>query len=243
MKTLGILGFGAFGEFMAKHLKPYFSVTVYDPRDLSEIAKSIGVNFGTLQEAASGDIVVFAVPVQFLEGLVSEAKLFLKPGALVMDVSSVKVKPVEIMTRLLPDNVDIVATHPLFGPQSAGGDIKPGFNFVLCPIRTSRLEEIKDFLEKNFGLNILERTPEEHDKQMAYAQGLTHLIGRALKLMDIPDIDQKTIAYGHLLQVKELVGKDSLELFLTIENENPYAREVRDAFLSRLEELVKQIGS
>ena len=42
-----------------------------------------------------------------------------------------------------------------------------------------------------------------HDQQMAYVQALTHFIGRAVNDMDIPDVEQKTVAYQYLLDIKK----------------------------------------
>jgi prephenate dehydrogenase len=79
--------------------------------------------------------------------------------------------------------------------------------------------------------------------QMAYVQALTHFVGRAVNEMDIPDVEQKTPAYQYLLDIKRNLGQDSWDLFLTIENENPYAQKVRQDFLNELETLNKKLGS
>ena len=55
--------------------------------------------------------------------------------------------------------------------------------------------------------------------------------------MDIPDVDQKTNAYQQLLNIKRYLGQDSFELFKTIEEENPYAKSVREHFMKELEQL------
>ena len=70
-------------------------------------------------------------------------------------------------------------------------------------------------------LKVFIRTPEEHDKQMAYIQGLTHLIARATNAIKIPDLELKTVPYHHLLGITETIKYDSLDLFLSIQKENP----------------------
>jgi prephenate dehydrogenase len=59
--------------------------------------------------------------------------------------------------------------------------------------------------------------------------------------MDIPDVEQKTPAYQYLLDIKRNLGKDSMDLFLTIEKENPYAKAVRDQFIVELENLNRML--
>jgi prephenate dehydrogenase len=142
------------------------------------------------------------------------------------------------MLKHLPADVNILGTHPLFGPQSGSQGIA-GLNMVLCPVRINRLRlrYIKQFLKDELELNLLDRTADVHDKQMAYVQALTHFIGRAVNEMDIPDIEQKTPAYQYLLDIKRNLGKDSLDLFLTIERENPYSEEVLGGFMAELNKL------
>lgn len=235
-KHIGVIGFGSFTQFMMKHITPYFDVMVHDILPLEEVAKDKGVKWGSLKEVASQDIVVLAVPVQFLEAVLIEIRDLVKPGALVVDVSSVKVKPVELMIKHLPETVEILGTHPLFGPQSGRNGIK-GLNMVVCPVRTRKARTIVKFLSQLLELNVLERTPVTHDKQMAYVQALTHFIGRSINQMDIPDVEQKTPAYQYLLDIKRNLGQDSMDLFLTIELENPFAKEVREHFMQELKNL------
>ena len=102
---LGVIGFGAFGRFLADHLGPYFEVVVTDRCDRSELAASRGSKWGSLGEVADQRLVILAVPVQELESLLREISPRLRPGTLVVDVSSVKVKPAALMSRLLPVGV------------------------------------------------------------------------------------------------------------------------------------------
>jgi prephenate dehydrogenase len=239
-KTLGIIGFGGFGKFMTPHLLPYFNVFINDVLPLEKNVTDIGASWGSLKEVAGKDVVVICVPVQFLESVLIEIYSYLKPHTLVVDVSSVKVKPVELMLKHLPSSVEILGTHPLFGPQSGKNGIV-GLNMVLSPVRTRKTRNIAKFLGQVLGLNILERTPDVHDQQMAYVQALTHFIGRAINEMDIPDVEQKTPAYQYLLDIKRNLGQDSIDLFYTIELENPYALNVRQNFIKELHALNERL--
>lgn len=232
-RELGFIGFGSFGQFIIPHLRPHFSIFVTDKNDLSERAAELGVQWCSLEEAASKEMVALAVPVQFLESVLMDIKSFIRPGALVMDLSSVKVKPVDLMLKYLPPQTDIVGTHPLFGPQSGKHGIA-GLNIVVSPVRGDKTPWVMRFFSQELKLTVLERTPLNHDKQMAYVQALTHFIGRAVNAMDIPDVEQKTPAYQYLLDIKRNLGQDSWDLFYTIENENPYAIEIREQFMKEL---------
>lgn len=235
-QELGLIGFGAFGRFIAPYLTPRFAVTVYDQRDVREEAAALGVTFGTLEETASRAIVVYGLPAQYLEEVLRASCAYLRPDALLFDVASVKVRPLELLLRYAPATTEIIGLHPLFGPQS-GRDGIAGLNITLCPMRTTRAAQVEAFLRDELRLNVHLRTPDEHDQRMAYVQALTHFIGRALNRMDIPDVAQKTAAYQSLLDIKNNLGGDSWELFLTIERENPYAAQVRGQFLAELTKL------
>lgn len=236
MKRIGLLGFGSFGQFMVKHLTAYFEVVVWNRSDRSEEMKALGVKQVSVAEACDCEIVIPCVPVQFLEKLLIEMAPHLKPNTWVVDVSSVKVKPLQMMEDILPKHVEIIGTHPLFGPVSGKNGIE-GLNMVVCPSRKDIDLKLVRFFKEELKLNVLVRTPEVHDKQMAYVQALTHFIGRAVNEMDIPDVEQKTKAYEALLEVKRTLGKDSLDLFFTIENENPFAKDVRESFIKELVKL------
>ena len=236
MQSLGIIGFGSFGQFITKHLKDHFEISVFNRSDKSAIAKKYEVPYVSLEEVCDNDIVIVCVPVQFLEEMLKKIASLLKKGTKVVDVSSVKVKPVELMKQHLPDHCEIIATHPLFGPQSGKNGIE-GLNMVLCPGERRTTVTLERFFKDELGLKVLIRTPEVHDKQMAYVQALTHFVGRAVNEMDIPDVEQKTPAYQYLLDIKRNLGGDSYDLFLTIEQENPYAKEVREQFIKELNKL------
>ena len=240
MKQIGFIGFGNFGKFIIPHLKPYFDISIYDVKDYSKEVETMGCNWGSLAAVASKDAVILGVPVQYLENLLIDIKDHVKHTALVIDISSVKVKPIQLMQKYLPETVELIGTHPLFGPQSGKYGIA-GLNLVVCPVRSKKAKSLINFFSNVLQLNVLERTPVVHDQQMAYVQALTHFIGRAVNEMDIPDVEQKTPAYQSLLDIKRNLGRDSMDLFLTIEKENPYAKAVRDQFIEELNILNKKL--
>lgn len=162
--------------------------------------------------------------------------------ALVIDVASVKVRPIQLMRDLLPPETEIIGTHPLFGPQS-GKDGIAGLPIAFCPVRASaeRIECVRKFLAETLALQVFEISPEEHDRQMAYVQGLTHLISRAVGEMELPRTELATAAYRRFLDMRSNLANDSWDLFVTIERENPFAPEVRKMLRAKLEELERRL--
>ncbi len=230
--TLGIVGFGAFGQLAVRHLGQHFEITAYDPSpDIAKFGRQCGVQLSSLHSVAQADVVLIAAPVSSFEQVVSEIADTCKSGALIVDVGSVKVVPSDIMRRLLPSHVDIVATHPLFGPQSARTGIE-GLKIAVCPIRGRRHARLAAFLRKALGLKVILTTPEDHDREAAVVQGLTHLIAKVLLRMGPLPTRMTTKSFDLLSEAISMVQHDAPEVFDAIEKANPYAETVRRRFWS-----------
>lgn len=238
MNSFGIIGFGRFGQLAARNLREHFDVVVADSGDVAAAASAIGVRAGTLAQAAACDVVTLAVPVQSMIGVIAQIAPLVRPGALVLDVASVKVLPTQWMVEGLPDHVDIVATHPLFGPHSARHGFQ-GQPLVICPVRGDRHERVAAY-GRSLGLKVTVTSAEEHDREMAYVQALTHLIGRTLENICIPDEQLKTSSYQHLLELCALIRDDSKELFYAIQNLNPYASDITQQFIAEANGLLAE---
>ncbi|MCV6596564.1 MAG: prephenate dehydrogenase [Mangrovicoccus sp.] len=228
--SLGIIGFGAFGQLAAHHLGQHFEISAYDPsQGVAKIAKQLSVHLSSLHAVSQADVILIAAPVPSFEQVVSEIAVACKPGALIVDVGSVKVGPSEIMRRLLPNHVDIVATHPLFGPQSAAKGIE-GLKIAVCPIRGRRHSRLATFLSRSLGLTVIITTPEDHDREAAVVQGLTHLIAKVLLRMGPLPTRMTTKSFDLLSEAVSMVQHDAPEVFEAIEQANPYAETVRRSF-------------
>ncbi len=241
-KSLGIIGLGAFGRFMVKHLAPWYDIYGYDvklpsPETLAQ-DKADDVTLSSLDTVAAADIVVFAVPYASLRHTAVLAAQHIKPGALVLDVTSVKVKPLEILSGIIPEHADLLGTHPLFGPQSGKNGIE-GLRIALCPVRipSERYYKICDFLTDKLRLLVLKTDPDKHDKEMAKVQAMTHFMSRALREIGLQPSLMATKAYEKLQEFASIVLSDSWDLFLTIQKGNPYADELRQQLLCELNEL------
>lgn len=228
--SLGIIGFGAFGRLMARHLRPHFRLYAHDPALPPDTSSEVdGALPASLPMAAGCPVVVLAVPVSGLEEAVAAISPHLRPCALVLDVGSVKVVPAEVMRRGLPGHVDIVATHPLFGPQSARDGVR-GLKVAVCPVRGGRAPRVAAFLRRALGLDVVVTTPEAHDREAATVQGLTHLIAKVLVQMEPLPSRMTTRSFELLMEGVGMVRHDAPEVFHAIERANPYAPQVRRRF-------------
>lgn len=238
-KQLGLVGLGQFGRFAARHLRAHFDVLAADVRPVQAQAADLGIRTGSVAEAAARPIVLLAVPVQALPDALDEVAEHLIRDALVVDVCSVKVAPMRWMRERLPEHVEIVGTHPMFGPRSAPGSLD-GQVIVVCPERTERTAPVCKFLE-DLGLEVIVSDAETHDRQAAHTQALAQYVGRALLEIDGADYPIATPAARRLREVSRLVGDDTCELFAAIQKINPYALQMRRRLHERLDELDREI--
>jgi prephenate dehydrogenase len=239
--SIGLIGLGAFGRLIAAHLGPLFPIFAFDPA-ACEPAK--GVTLTDAATAAACDLVILAMPVPQLGAAIAAIKPHLRPGAVVLDVCSVKVLPAQIMLAELPETVEIIGTHPMFGPQSARGGVK-GLKIVICPIRGRGARPLAAYLRKTFGLEAIIATPEQHDRDAAMVQGLTHLIAKVLVEMEPLPRHMTTASFDLLMRAVEMVRYDAPEVFYAIERLNPFVPDVRRRFFglaADLAETLEKIG-
>jgi prephenate dehydrogenase len=239
---IGLIGYGRFGRLTVKNLAPDFDVVVYtrNPDKRGDIADA-GGRLVSIEEAAARKIVILCVPISAMRKTLQTIAPLLKPPATVVDVCSVKVYPAQWMQELLPPSVDLLATHPMFGPDSAAKSVS-GHKIVLCPERISpeRYGKIKDWLEKK-GLAIIETSPEEHDRKIAVSLALTHFIGRSLAEFGAPQLDIDTEGYKRLLHILGVVNNDTWQLFEDMHYFNPFAREKRQDFLRAMAKIAAHL--
>jgi prephenate dehydrogenase len=226
---IGIIGFGRFGRFAAEILSRDFEIFVYDSRDVPRRRRIRRVSF---PEVAEKPILLLCVPISEIEAVCRRLKPFLKKGQLVLDTCSVKEEPLQIMTRILPSFVEILGTHPLFGPDSAKGGIR-GLKIVLCQIRCRKIGKIKNYL-KQLGLDVIVTTAENHDRHMAHTQALFHFLARGVAQMEIRVGTLSTPGPSKLFNDFKDVQNDSKQLFRDLQRFNRFAPAVRRDLIKSL---------
>jgi len=238
---IGIIGFGRFGKLTARYLAEDFDVLVFNRTDRSEEIKASGGRPASLKSVCRQKFVVLCVPISALKDVLKEIESLLKKDAVVVDVCSVKVYPSRWMKALLPETVSILATHPIFGPDSAADSLKSRKIF-LSPVRIGEkpYQKIKTYLVSK-ELVLIESTPEDHDEQIAVSLALTHYIGRTLSEFGAAPLRIDSEGYQRLLNILEVVEHDTWQLFYDMHRYNPYALEKRIAFIRALQKLDERL--
>lgn len=233
---LGVYGLGRFGAFWAGCLAEKTEVFGYSRSSRPDVP---GVVLCSFEELCSCDVIVLCVAISAMKPVLEKLAPAVKPDCLVMDTCSVKVEPVRLMQEILPETVNIIATHPMFGPDSGKNGIK-GLPLVFSPVRCSEAEEdsMRGFF-REMELDVIEMTVEEHDREAAYTQGITHFIGRVLNDLDLKPSKIGTLGYKKILEIVEQTCNDPYQLFLDLQKYNPYTREMREELMTSISRFLK----
>lgn len=233
IEKIAIIGFGRFGKLFANILSDDFDVFVISNTD--EVGeKFVKIDYNDLSKM---DLVIPCVPISAMVSVLRRIAPVLRSGSVVMDVCSVKVNPCKWMDDELPKNVNILGSHPMFGPDSVKGGIS-GLSIVFCPIRISdeRYNTIKNIFHK-LKLKTIETIPDDHDKQVAISLSLVHFIGRGLDELSLVNQEISTLGFKRLMQLRSNVVNDSIELFNDMHKFNPHAKEIRRKYLKSLQKV------
>mmetsp|Transcript_24844 Transcript_24844/g.68480 ORF Transcript_24844/g.68480 Transcript_24844/m.68480 type:complete len:457 (-) Transcript_24844:2379-3749(-) len=139
--TIGVIGFGRFGQFISKTFAKHGKIVVTSRSDYTDIANEMGAEYVPLSDSKSFldkklDVIILATSIVSFESTVKALTPHLheyvsrgKKGPLLVDVLSVKEHAREIMLKYLPEECDVLCTHPMFGPDS-GKNGWQNLNFV-----------------------------------------------------------------------------------------------------------------
>ena len=220
MNRVSIIGFGRFGAMLHSLLSKGFEVDVFDKNSID----NSDVNEVSLEDALQNETIFIAVPIRDFENLVKDISKKISSGKTVIDVCSVKVFPKKVMLDNLSNETDIIATHPLFGPDSLKDS---GSVMTMESVRNNfeRYDFWKNYFESQ-NITIEEISAEEHDMMAARSQGLTHFVGRVIDDFGTNQTRIDTEGYKALHKLVSQTCNDSWELFEDIQNFNPYTEKM-----------------
>lgn len=232
-KSVGIIGFGRFGETLAKILMDDFHIKIFD---IIKPKTFLPIEFLPLDELYKEKIIFICVPIRNFKNTIVNIATSVSANTTIIDVCSVKMYPVDVMMKFLPKKINIIATHPLFGPDSFNK--QPNLKIMMHNVRGINNNFVywkNYFIQKKF--QVIEMTPEEHDRQAALSQGVTHLIGRILQDANIQSTQIDTVGFQQLLTIINQTCQDSWDLFYDLQKYNPYST----SMIHRLQESCSRI--
>ena len=224
MNSIGIIGFGRFGKILANILQKGFAIKAYDPKIIGEFSR---VEFTDLESILKEKVIFISVPIRQFESVITEISPNLSEGTTIIDVCSVKKHPTEIMENNLAENIGIIATHPMFGPDSFISNNR----LKMMMSNTRNVYDQFKFWRQFFtdqGIQVMEMSPDQHDRMAAQTQGVTHFLGRMLKEYGIRKTTIDTQGFRDLLDLVDQTCNDTWELYTDLQLYNPYTNDMID---------------
>ncbi|MBW6518706.1 MAG: prephenate dehydrogenase [ANME-2 cluster archaeon] len=249
MKILIIGGTGDTGQWFTRFYKKHgWDVTVWGANARHDIAKILGVPFADDldSEIALSDVVMISVPIDLTEQVIADIGPKMKAGSLLMDITSIKTIPVNAMLQYTSHGVEILGTHPMFGPTIP--DLQ-GQIVILVPVegRSEKWMPVIRTLYEEQGAHIEVTSAREHDRMMAVVQGLTHFayisIGCAMAELDF-DVSRSRRFMSPVYEIMvDFVGRILAQnpyLYAMIQM-NPEVEVVHDAYMKVCREMSDQV--
>ena len=136
-------------------------------------------------DAGIEDLCIIATPPNFIAEVI-HAELSRNPRLRIMDISSIKTKPLQDVSSIGFDLSLFAPTHPMAGrevsgPQSARGDLFQGRPWILCLDGVNPdLSQMVHEVIRSCGAIALHRTVGEHDQAVALVSHLPQMVASLL---------------------------------------------------------------
>lgn len=250
MQVAVIGGTRGLGNWIANFLKKKgcdVTITGRNEQVGMNTARKMGVKYTShnIEAVIGAELVVLAVPIDITPETIKDIAPNLKKGSLLVDVTSVKEEPAQIMMESVPEGVEFLPTHPMFGPRvrSLEGQV-----VVLTPLMKGKwYEKVVKFLESE-NTRIIETTPQIHDQMMSIVQGLTHFtyisIAATLEKLQVDVRESRKFAspiYSLMLDMIARITAQNPYLCYSIQTRNRYIQQTHEEFLSTFWELKEMI--
>ncbi len=230
-ESILIVGLGLIGGSYARALKRLgFHVAAIDINQESiDYALENGIideGYTTVEPdvVSCADVVVFGLYPTVFEEWIAQYQQFLKPGAMLTDVTGVKSCIVYDIQDMLRPDVEFIAAHPMagkevYGVQNSDEHIFHDANYIVVPTEKNTPEAIEwcRSLGMILGFNhIAVLSPEKHDEMIGFVSQLTHII--AVSLMECSDdhslVDYTGDSFRDLTRIARINDKMWSELFM-----------------------------
>ncbi|KAL5539445.1 hypothetical protein UlMin_044983 [Ulmus minor] len=248
---IAIIGFGNFGQFLAKaFVRQGHTVLAHSRSDYSSAAQKLGVAYFSDPHdlcEQHPEVVLLCTSILSTEKVIQSIPFQrLRRNTLFVDVLSVKEFPRDLLLKYLPEEFDILCTHPMFGPQS-GKFSWVGLPFVYDKVRIGnngfRINRCEQFLNifAREGCRMVEMSCAEHDRHAAGSQFVTHTMGRLLEKFRLESSPINTKGYETLLNLVDNTAGDSFDLYYGLFMYNKNAMEQLERLDMAFEALKKEL--
>ncbi len=231
LRCLIIGGTGGMGRMFVHMMRTqgaHVRVVGRNQRSTARAAQELGAAPAKIKDASRADIVIVAVPLTKTLDVALKAASFMQDGSLLSDLSSVKNGVSDRIAESTPQAIEYVSLHPLFGPQPTP---VYGQSMIVLPYRKGRTWRRVSTAFKGLGLTMRETSAEEHDRTMAYVQGMHHFALASLGLaLASWDGSFRTNSLRSTLERIQALAENR-ETIGAIQEFNPYCRVARADFV------------
>jgi prephenate dehydrogenase len=195
------------------------------------------------------DVVIFAVPLIDFEDVVLSFPSERLRNKLVVEVCPLSSHPKAVLLRQFGPDVDILSTHPMFGPSPQEDPYAPpswdGRPLVYEKARISNAKRCDAFLSifEEARCQLVEMTAEQHDASTADAEFVTHLTGRLLDPQLLPPTPVSSKEYAALCDVADMTSGDSFDLFFGMFKFNERAKDHLNKMRDNLARVERQLAA
>ncbi len=244
--NVGIIGgTDGLGKTLVYYFRDEFEVyiTGTNHKKGRRVAEELDVNYieSNAGIANISDTLIISVPIQHTSSVIREVAPFMKSGSVMIDVTSIKEEPSKTMAEVLPDNVEYIPTHPVFGPRTTRLDNQV---IVLTADKKGKwYKRVYDYLASK-NMRIIETTAEKHDFMMSIVQVLTHFsfISTAsaiekLKVDLTESEDYESPIYNLMIDMIARIVSQNPYLTYNIQSMNSNGPHIRNTFAEAVTEL------
>lgn len=129
------------------------------------------------------DLIILGVPVGAMENIVIEISSYLKQGAILTDVGSVKKGLIDAISPKIPDNIHFIPGHPIAGteksgPESGFPELFKGRWCILTPNKNTSKEALNQVkcIWEEADMKVAIMDAEYHDRVLAITSHIPHLV-------------------------------------------------------------------
>lgn len=150
---------------------------------------------------SQADLIILAIYPDDCIKWVEENREYIKPSAILTDVSGVKECIVEPIQTLLGERTEFISAHPMAGREQSGVEFSDdsvfkGANFIITPTERNTqgaIDLCKELAQELGFSRISVLSPKEHDRMIAFLSQLTHCIAVTLMTANqTPDMENFT---------------------------------------------------
>ena len=246
---IALIGFGLIGGSIARAARAQglageIVTTARSPKTRARV-QELGIVDRVVETnteaVADADLVILCIPVGACGPVAQEIAEYLRPGAIISDVGSVKGAVVRDMAPHLPAGVHFVPAHPVAGTEHSGPDSGFAELFInrwciLTPPEGTdpeAVERLRSFWA-GLGARVEIMTPDHHDMVLAITSHLPHLIaytivGTADELEGVTQSEVLKFSAGGFRDFTRIAASDPTMW--------------RDVFLTNKEAVLEMLGT